>query len=273
MEPTVTLARRLWTAIEPIHAVVYFAPEVLEAARKTGLRGFWMSYFASRVAPLGALPAPAVEAMTYGFSPAIVARAIPDAWRFASPEAVLEARLGSAPLALRQHAGDIVGAPAAELADLLWEAVQGCRFDGRRTRYRRFHGCIRVFPRQYLAEALSGSPVHHALVACAGSAGAGPGGQVVALASCRLVEDAWQRRGLGSALLDELARHARGLGPRALTAQLLAEEQWAAGLLRRYGSGQPGVLRDHDPDCPAGQPRAQLSTCGGSVRVRLSSKK
>ncbi|MDX6342762.1 MAG: hypothetical protein QOH87_2900, partial [Trebonia sp.] len=69
MEPTVTLARRFWAAIEPIHSVVYFAPEPLEAARKTGLRGFWMSYFASRVAPLGALPAPAVEAMTYGFAP------------------------------------------------------------------------------------------------------------------------------------------------------------------------------------------------------------
>ena len=70
MEPTVTLARRFWAAIEPIHSVVYFAPEPLEAARKTGLRGFWMSYFAGRVAPLGPLPAPAVEAMTYGFAPA-----------------------------------------------------------------------------------------------------------------------------------------------------------------------------------------------------------
>ncbi len=26
MEPTVTLARRFWAAIEPIHSVVYFAP-------------------------------------------------------------------------------------------------------------------------------------------------------------------------------------------------------------------------------------------------------
>ncbi len=131
MEPTVTLARRFWTAIEPIHAVVYFAPEPLEAARRVGLRGFWMSYFASRVAPLGPLPAPAVEAMTYGFSPAIVARAIPDAWGFASPEVVLAARLESAPLALRRPAGDILAPVAAELADLLWEATRGCRFDAR----------------------------------------------------------------------------------------------------------------------------------------------
>jgi hypothetical protein len=37
MEPTPTLARRLWKAIEPIHAVVYFAPEPAEAVRKVGL--------------------------------------------------------------------------------------------------------------------------------------------------------------------------------------------------------------------------------------------
>ncbi|HEY1820674.1 MAG TPA: hypothetical protein VGG83_12170 [Trebonia sp.] len=131
MEPTVTLARRFWAAIEPIHSIVYFAPEPLEAARKTGLRGFWMSYFASRVAPLGPLPASAVEAMTFGFAPGIVARAIPDAWKFAAPEAVLDARLRSAPEALRQHAGAALLASAGELTDLLWEAVRGCRFDGR----------------------------------------------------------------------------------------------------------------------------------------------
>jgi hypothetical protein len=131
MEPTVTLARRFWAAIEPIHSVVYFAPGPLEAARKTGLRGFWMSYFASRVAPLGALPAPAVEAMTYGFAPAMVARAIPDAWRFASPATVLDARLASAQAALREHAGKAVGGCADELAGLLWDGVAGCRFDGR----------------------------------------------------------------------------------------------------------------------------------------------
>jgi hypothetical protein len=131
MEPTETLARRFWTAIEPIHAVAYFAPEPLEAARKTGLRGFWMGYFAGRVAPMGALPALAVEAMTYGFAPAIVARAIPDAWKFATPQAVLDARLESAPRALREHAAAPLLADAAELSELLWEAVRGCRFDGR----------------------------------------------------------------------------------------------------------------------------------------------
>jgi hypothetical protein len=131
MEPTPTLARRFWAAIEPIHAVVYFAPEPVEAARKTGLRGFWMSYFASRVAPLGPVPAEAVGAMAYGFAPAMVARAIPDAWRFAAPSAVVDARLASAPEALRHHVDGACLDGAAELSGLLWEAVAGCRFDGR----------------------------------------------------------------------------------------------------------------------------------------------
>jgi hypothetical protein len=131
MEPTPTLARRFWAAIEPIHAVAYFAQEPAEAARKAGLRGSWMSYFASRVAPLGPVPPSAVGAMAYGFAPAMVARAIPDAWKFAAPSAVLQARLASVPQALRQHVdGPLLGA-MGELSRLLWEAVAGCRFDGR----------------------------------------------------------------------------------------------------------------------------------------------
>ena len=131
MEPTQTLARRFWTAIEPIHSIVYYTPEPLAAAKKAGLRGFWMSYFAGRVAPLGPVPAPAVVAVTYGFAPAMVARAIPDAWTFAEPSAVLEARLSSAPEALRHHVDGPALAGADELAGLLGEAVAGCRFDGR----------------------------------------------------------------------------------------------------------------------------------------------
>jgi GNAT superfamily N-acetyltransferase len=56
-----------------------------------------------------------------------------------------------------------------------------------------------------------------------------------------LVEDAWQRRGVGSVLLRELAGHARRAGLRALTAQLLTEQAWTAGLLRPYGTCQTGL--------------------------------
>jgi hypothetical protein len=131
MEPTPTLARRFWHAIEPIHAVVYFAPEPAEAMRRAGLRGFWMGYFAGRAAPLGPVPPEAVAAMAYGFAPGMVARAIPDAWRFAAPAVILDARIGGAADALRHHVDPSASEGLSELSGLLWEAIAGCRFDGR----------------------------------------------------------------------------------------------------------------------------------------------
>ena len=132
MEPTPTLARRFWAAIEPLHSIVYFAPGPIEAMRAIGLRGFWMGYFASRVSPMGNVPPEAVEAMAYGFAPHLVARAIPDAWKFAPPEAILGARLASAGDALREHLKDSPEAgPLSELDALLWAAIDGCRFEGR----------------------------------------------------------------------------------------------------------------------------------------------
>lgn len=120
------------------------------------------------------------------------------------------------------------------------------------TRYRRFHGPVTAFPERYLTEALSGSPLHFALVACLDEDGAvGDGavvdGTVVALASCRavdegvaelgiLVEDDWQRRGVGGDLLGEIVAYAARTGLRALQAQVLAEQPWIVGLLRRHGT-------------------------------------
>jgi hypothetical protein len=131
MEPAPTLARRFWAAIEPIHAVVYFAAEPAEAARKIGLRGWWMAYFASRVAPLGPVPPDAVAAISYGFAPAMVSRAIPDAWAFADPAAVVAARIAGAGDALRHHLDRPAVATLTELSGLLWTAVDACRFEGR----------------------------------------------------------------------------------------------------------------------------------------------
>lgn len=122
------------------------------------------------------------------------------------------------------------------------------------TRYRRFHGPVKMMPERYLADALSGTPFHYALVAypspVADSGTLGPGGRdggVVALASCRmvdegaaelglLIEDAWQRQGLGTRLLRDLVVYAAGAGLRVLETQLLAEQVWIADLLRPYGN-------------------------------------
>ncbi|WP_020662212.1 SCO6745 family protein [Amycolatopsis benzoatilytica] len=121
-------ARSLWSALEPLHAVVYFAPEPADAAKEAGLRGWWMGYFAGRAAPLGAVgPAP-VTAMFYGFAPRMVERALPDAWTFASADEVLRTRVEAVEAALARLLGPV---SVDELVALLETAVAGCRFDGR----------------------------------------------------------------------------------------------------------------------------------------------
>lgn len=95
-------SRRLWRAVETIHAVTYFAEESITAAKNLGYKGFWMGYFAFRAAPLGTVgPAP-IEAMFNNFNAARVQRALPDAWSIASPESALTARRSSAASALER---------------------------------------------------------------------------------------------------------------------------------------------------------------------------
>jgi len=99
-------ARRLWAALETLHDVTYFADTVRPAGIALGLKGFWMTYFAWRAAPLGPVPAGPVVAMFAGFHPATVARALPDAWSRATPRACLEARASVSAAALRDAGAD-----------------------------------------------------------------------------------------------------------------------------------------------------------------------
>lgn len=126
------LSRRARRMFEPYHAMIYFAPEARQALLDVGFKGFWMGYFASRSAPLGPVPTAVVTATFYLFHPAMVARALPDAWHFASPEQVLEVRLQAADAALRRLLGDqVASAEMAEAADLAQEATRGCSVSGR----------------------------------------------------------------------------------------------------------------------------------------------
>jgi hypothetical protein len=125
-------ARRLWTRYEPIHSVVYFAAEAQAALAAAGYRGYWMRYFALRAAPLGPVGPAVVTAACYGFAPARVQRALPDAWSFAPPERALEARLAGADAVLRRVWGDAIGSPElAEAAGLAWDAAQAAEPAGR----------------------------------------------------------------------------------------------------------------------------------------------
>jgi hypothetical protein len=126
-------ARAAWQYGEPVHAVIYYAPERRAATDALGLKGGWMSYFGCRAAPLGAATAPVVTALFYVFHPQMVARAIPDAWSCATPTALLDARLSAVDGAMRRILGeDVVSSPSVvRAADLAAAAVAGCDMDGR----------------------------------------------------------------------------------------------------------------------------------------------
>ncbi|MFI7501517.1 hypothetical protein ACIBVL_24040 [Streptomyces sp. NPDC049687] len=128
-----TVARAMWERFEPVHDLVYFAPEVRRAADALGLRGYWMGYFALRAAPLGAAPASVVTSSFYVFHPDRVARALPDAWTYADPAEVLAARARAVGEAMTGLYGpDVVGSDEmAEAADLAWRAAQAADTAGR----------------------------------------------------------------------------------------------------------------------------------------------
>ena len=129
---TMTLARRAWTLFEPIHAIVYFAPEAPEHFKAAGLRGGWMGYFASRSAPMGAVSPGLVTAVFHNFHPSMVARALPDAWRYSSPELALTARSAAADAALRRLWGDEVeSATLADVAETTMGVASRLRGGGR----------------------------------------------------------------------------------------------------------------------------------------------
>lgn len=128
-----TLARAVWQYGEPVHAVTYFAPERREATDTLGLKGGWMSYFGCRAAPLGAASAALVTAVFFNFHSKMVRRAIPDAWTYASPAQLLDARVSAIDAALRRVLGDDVvrSASVERAASLATAAVAACDMAGR----------------------------------------------------------------------------------------------------------------------------------------------
>ncbi|WP_329025984.1 MULTISPECIES: SCO6745 family protein [unclassified Streptomyces] len=114
--------RQLWHLLEPVHAVLYYAPEAFEeaAALGYGVDERWPSYFAWRAAPLGAVGADRVGETFYSFSPGMVGAHVPGVWSVASPDAVLAARGRAVDRAYRTLLGEGADAPdTAEAAALL----------------------------------------------------------------------------------------------------------------------------------------------------------
>lgn len=126
--------RQMWHLLEPLHAVLYYAPQAFEEAAALGhpTDERWPSYFAWRAAPLGEAGAAQVGSAFYSFSPAMVRRHVPGIWDVASPEDVLAARLRAVDRTYRHVLGDAVASKdLAEAADLARRAAQSADCAGR----------------------------------------------------------------------------------------------------------------------------------------------
>ena len=125
-----TTSRELHRVIEPIHILVYFAPEAKEEYEALGLSGPAELYFPSRAAPLGVVPWQVVQATFFGFSPFAVQFGIAEAWKKTSPEQVLAARFRGVDRALRRIAPTLLD-DVGEALDLVRTACAGCQPPGR----------------------------------------------------------------------------------------------------------------------------------------------
>jgi len=104
------VARKTWRTLEPIHGLIYFAPEAAERYAVLGIEGR-AGYFASRAAAMGPVSAEVVIATFFNFNPDLVRAAIPAAWHTTSTDKLIGARLDAADAALRRALGDAVGTP------------------------------------------------------------------------------------------------------------------------------------------------------------------
>lgn len=129
---TLLAGRKCFRILEPLHSMIYFAPETQARLAATGLENSRMCYFAGRAAAMGPVGAAVVTGAFYNFSPSLVGRHIPRAWTMAAPEAVTAARLSAVDDVQRRLLGDAVTSPElAEAAGLALRAAEACTPGGR----------------------------------------------------------------------------------------------------------------------------------------------
>jgi len=126
-------ARRVWSLLEPVHDVTYFAAAARRHADRLGLAGFWAQYVVQRAAPMGAVNAHLATAAFYGFHHDRLAQTLPAAWSVTTPAKALEARLAGAGAALTEIWGEdvVVSDRVVRAADLAWEAAMAADCAGR----------------------------------------------------------------------------------------------------------------------------------------------
>jgi hypothetical protein len=126
---------RTWSLLDAMHVIGFFADETRERYKALGVRPRY-AYFASRVAPMGAVSAEVCTAVFYVFSPQLVAQALPQAWEAASPEQVLHERYEGTREALQRVLADVASEPGFaervdEAASLARQACAGLELAGR----------------------------------------------------------------------------------------------------------------------------------------------
>jgi hypothetical protein len=125
-----SISRAMHRTLEPIHAMIYFAPEAAEEYEALGLGGPAELYFPSRAAAFGIVPWQVVQATFFNFAPFAVQFGIAEAWSKTTPSDVLDARMRAVDRALKRLAGNQLG-DMAEALDLVRAACEGCSAPGR----------------------------------------------------------------------------------------------------------------------------------------------
>ncbi len=120
----------MWHLIETVHAVTYFSPICRESHTELGFKGFWMSYFGTRAAPMGAVGPAVVTAAFGGFEPSMVSRALPDAWDYVSPDDAVNGRARAGAAAIRDALPDCEDV-AESLLGVMDKALDVCELSGR----------------------------------------------------------------------------------------------------------------------------------------------
>jgi predicted transcriptional regulator len=121
----------MWRIFEPIHAGIYFYPPSAQSYRDLGLKGGWMGYFATRSASLGTPGKDLVRSIFYHFSPDLVGRAIPDAWKYTTSEQLMNTRMEVAHQMLSNFESHFQDSALRSDIDLLLEISRSLPCEGR----------------------------------------------------------------------------------------------------------------------------------------------
>ncbi|MEU5217538.1 hypothetical protein AB0G79_15250 [Streptomyces sp. NPDC020807] len=120
--------RRCHNALNPLHATMYFSPDLDREFAALGFTDANAVRLAARSAPLGAVGPGTVAATFYNYDHAFLTRHFPAVWETASPADVLAARLRAVDATLRRLLGEeTVSSPEmAEAAVLALRATEAC---------------------------------------------------------------------------------------------------------------------------------------------------